>query len=144
MCTTPLVIRLSVLVYASRDGVEFVSDVVAKRHIFTADDCVLNIDDILPFISLNDPKVTLQRFLLLFLLELYDFRFTNFYSLLYQTLLHTFIIMIDFQSTILIKFLYIIEFYIENLLLRNIIQSVCGIYMINIYLCIQQYLGKHC
>lgn len=56
-------VRLAVLVYAYRDGVEFVSEVVMRRHIFTPDDCILNMDDILPFNSLNDPKEAEQYLL---------------------------------------------------------------------------------
>ncbi|KAF2363238.1 BTB/POZ domain [Trinorchestia longiramus] len=56
-------VRLAVLVSAYRDGVEFVSHVVTKRHIFSPDDCHLNMDDILPFDSLNDPKEAAQYLL---------------------------------------------------------------------------------
>ncbi|XP_018009829.1 uncharacterized protein LOC108667324 [Hyalella azteca] len=56
-------VRLAVLVSAYSNGVEFVSHVVTKNHIFSPDDCLLNMDDILPFDSLNDPKVAAQYLL---------------------------------------------------------------------------------
>ena len=42
-----------VLVFACRDGVEFVADVVTRRHIFGPGETKLNIDDILPYEELN-------------------------------------------------------------------------------------------
>lgn len=51
-------VRVAVLIFAAQDGVEYVLRVVSTNYIFSADDNLLNLDDILPFDSLNDPPVS--------------------------------------------------------------------------------------
>ncbi|KAK4302317.1 hypothetical protein Pmani_025583 [Petrolisthes manimaculis] len=48
-------VRVAVLIFAAQEGVEYVLSVVSTNYIFSADDNLLNLDDILPFDSLNDP-----------------------------------------------------------------------------------------
>lgn len=49
-------VRIAVLVYGLQDGIEFVTNVVTTNYIFSEEDNLLNLDDIIPFDSLNDPK----------------------------------------------------------------------------------------
>ena len=51
-------VRVAVLVYGIQDGIEHVVHVVSTRHIFTQDDNVLNIDEIIPYDILNDSNVS--------------------------------------------------------------------------------------
>ena len=51
-------VRIAVLVYGLQDNIEHVKNVVMTKHIFTADDNLLNLDDILPFDSFTDSAVS--------------------------------------------------------------------------------------
>ncbi|XP_042865241.1 BTB/POZ domain-containing protein 17-like [Penaeus japonicus] len=55
-------VRIAVLVFAVQDGIEYIVKVVSTKYIFSSEDNLLNLDDILPFDSLNDP-VERQRYL---------------------------------------------------------------------------------
>lgn len=55
-------VRIAVLVFAVQEGIEYVVNVVSTKYIFSTDDNLLNLDDILPFDSLNDPPVSMYRF----------------------------------------------------------------------------------
>ncbi|XP_063877167.1 BTB/POZ domain-containing protein 17-like [Scylla paramamosain] len=48
-------VRVAVLVFAMQEGIEYIVNVVSTNYIFSADDNLLNLDDILPFDNLNDP-----------------------------------------------------------------------------------------
>ncbi|XP_064121520.1 BTB/POZ domain-containing protein 17-like [Macrobrachium nipponense] len=55
-------VRIAVLVFAVQDGIEYIINVVSTKYIFSSEDNLLNMDDILPFDSLNDPSER-QRYL---------------------------------------------------------------------------------
>ncbi|XP_037789207.1 uncharacterized protein LOC119584586, partial [Penaeus monodon] len=55
-------VRIAVLVFAVQDGIEYIVKVVSTKYIFSSEDNLLNLDDILPFDSLNDP-LERQRYL---------------------------------------------------------------------------------
>lgn len=55
-------VRIAVLVFAVQDGIEYIVKVVSTKYIFSSEDNLHNLDDILPFDSLNDP-VERQRYL---------------------------------------------------------------------------------
>ncbi|XP_069945619.1 BTB/POZ domain-containing protein 17-like isoform X2 [Cherax quadricarinatus] len=48
-------VRIAVLVFAVQEGIEYIVNVVSTKYIFSTEDNLLNLDDILPFDSLNDP-----------------------------------------------------------------------------------------
>lgn len=52
-------VRVAVLVFAVQEGIEYIVNVVSTNYIFSADDNLLNLDDILPFDNLNDPPVSI-------------------------------------------------------------------------------------
>ncbi|KAJ8953749.1 hypothetical protein NQ318_015405 [Aromia moschata] len=54
---TEMRVKVSVLIYGLQGGVEHVMEVKEKIHHFTAQDKVMNIDDLIPFNELNTPAV---------------------------------------------------------------------------------------
>ncbi|XP_050738861.1 uncharacterized protein LOC127009649 [Eriocheir sinensis] len=48
-------VRVAVLVFAVQEGIEYIVNVVSTNYIFSTDDNLLNLDDILPFDNLNNP-----------------------------------------------------------------------------------------
>lgn len=55
-------VRVAVLVFAVQEGIEYIVNVVSTNYIFSTDDNLLNLDDILPFDNLNDPPVSIPFF----------------------------------------------------------------------------------
>ena len=58
-------VRIAVLVFAVQDGIEYIVNVVSTKYIFSSEDNLLNMDDILPFDSLNNPSVSTVQILLI-------------------------------------------------------------------------------
>ncbi|XP_045606455.1 BTB/POZ domain-containing protein 17 isoform X3 [Procambarus clarkii] len=56
-------VRIAVLVFAVQEGIEYIVNVVSTKYIFSTEDNLLNLDDILPFDSLNDPPVSMDYYL---------------------------------------------------------------------------------
>lgn len=52
-------VRVAVLVFGVQEGIEYIINVVSTKYIFSTEDNLLNLDDILPFDSLNDPPVSI-------------------------------------------------------------------------------------
>ena len=48
-------VKVSILIYGLQGGVEHVMEVIEKTHHFSAQDKILNIDDLIPFNQLNTP-----------------------------------------------------------------------------------------
>lgn len=55
-------VRVAVLVFAVQEGIEYIVNVVSTNYIFSTDDNLLNLDDILPFDNLNNPPVSIVIF----------------------------------------------------------------------------------
>lgn len=55
-------VRVAVLVFAVQEGIEYIVNVVSTNYIFSTDDNLLNLDDILPFDNLNNPPVSIKLF----------------------------------------------------------------------------------